>query len=100
MKRRVPRLSGLPQKVAKGELIGLPVEVVEAPDAALVGLAGELVDETRNTFTVRVGGPGGRRVVVAKNGHLFRFMLPTGEAVDIPGDAVRFRSEDRTKKVR
>jgi RNase P/RNase MRP subunit p29 len=86
--------------VAKGELLGLPVAVARAPDPGIVGLAGDVVGETRNTFTIRVGGPGGRRIVVAKDGHTFRFTLADGATVDVAGDAVRFRGEDRTKKVR
>lgn len=100
MKRSVPRLDGLARVAAKGELIGLPVAIAAAPDPAVVGLTGEVIDESRNTFTVRVGGPGGRRVVIAKNGHVFRFTMPKGDEVEVPGDAIRFRSEDRTKKVR
>lgn len=99
MKRRVPRLAGDAKRVAKGELIGLPVTVTKSTDAALVGLAGEVVDETLNTLTIRVGGPGGRRFQVPKVGTFFTFDV-AGEGVEVEGAAIQFRSWDRTKKVR
>lgn len=100
MKKKIPRLSGAAKAVARGELIFLPVEVVQASDAGLVGLQGTVVDETLHTLTVRVGDPGGRRVQVPKAGCTFRLTLPEGGTVDVEGRAIAFRSEDRTKKVR
>ena len=84
-------------RLARGELIGLPVEVVEAPDPTLVGIKGLVVDETLNTFLVE--REDGRTVHVAKANSVFAFE-DEGEAVRIPGDRVRFRPEDRIKKVR
>ncbi len=99
MKRSVPRLSGHAKRVARAELIGLDCEVVQSPDAGLVGLRGEVVDETMHTLTLRIGGPGGRCVQVAKHAGTFRF-AGDGDVVDIDGRAIRFRPEDRTKKVK
>lgn len=84
-------------RLARGELIGLPVEVVESTDPTLVGIQGKVVDETLNTFLVERGD--GRRVHVAKSNSVFAFD-DEGERVRIPGDRVRFRPEDRIKKVR
>lgn len=98
MKRLVPRLDGLARTVAKAELIGLSCEVAASSDAGLVGRAGEVVDETLHTLTLRLHD--GRRQQLPKAGNVFRFTLPKGDVVDIDGYAIQFRPQDRTKKVR
>lgn len=95
MKRTVPKLSGAARKLAKAEIIGLSVKIATANDAGLVGLEGELVDETLHTVTLRIDGPGGRRVQVGKIATTFAF----GDIL-VDGAAIDFRSEDRTKKVK
>lgn len=42
-----------PRDVLKHELIGLDIEVAGSPNAALKGLRGKVVEETRNTITIR-----------------------------------------------
>lgn len=87
-------------RLARGELIGLPVEVLESTDPTLVGVRGLVVDETLNTFLVE-REPDGRPVHVAKANSVFSFLEEGGdEPVRIPGDRIRFRPEDRIKKVR
>lgn len=85
-------------RLARGELIGLPVEVVESSDPTLVGVRGTVVDETLNTFLIE-RTEGQRPVHVAKANSVFAFQ-EDGEAIRIPGDRVRFRPEDRIKRVR
>ncbi|MES2153878.1 MAG: ribonuclease P protein subunit [bacterium] len=97
MKRTIPRLEGAARAVARGELIGLAVAVVESTDPGLVGLAGVVVDETLRTLVVRRGD--GREMRVGKPGTTFEF-ASAGGRVRIPGAAIEFRPEDRTKKVR
>lgn len=97
MKRQVPRLDGPARAVARGELIGLGVRVVGAADAGLVGLEGTVVDETLRTLVVR--RPGGRLSRLGKRGATFEFASARGP-VRIEGEALEFRPEDRTKKVR
>ncbi len=101
MKRAVPKLQGRAREVGKGEFIGLEAVVRKANDAGIVGLQGTIVDETLHTLTVRVGGPGARRVQLAKVGTVFGLRSdPAKDWVDVDGAAVEFRAEDRTKKVR
>jgi ribonuclease P protein subunit POP4 len=85
-------------RVARGELIGLPVRVAESTDPTLVGVEGVVVDETLNTFLVQ--REDGRQVHVAKSNNTFDFLDDGGEPVRIPGDRIRFRPEDRIKRVR
>lgn len=97
MKRRVPRLQGLAKKVGKGELIGLTCRVASANDAGIVGLEGEVIGETLRTLELRLRD---RRMVLAKHGAVFAFQLPKGDWVEIPGEAIGFRPQERLKKVR
>lgn len=79
----------------KHELIGLRVEVLEATDPSQARLQGVVVDETRNTLVLEVRGAEKR---VPKHGSRFRFEVQGGLEVD--GEDIRFRPEDRVKKAR
>jgi ribonuclease P protein subunit POP4 len=81
--------------VRKHELIGLQVAVLRSPDPSLVGVRGLVVDETRNTLVVEAAG---REKRVPKEGTRFRFEVQGG--VEVDGDEILFRPEDRTKKAR
>lgn len=86
-------------RLARGELIGLPVSVVESTDPTLVGVKGVVVDETLNTFLVERDDD--KQIHVAKANTVFAFEDLEGQApVRIPGDRIRFRPEDRIKRVR
>lgn len=79
----------------KHELIGLQVRVVRATDPGQRDLSGRVVDETRNMLVVEVGGVDKR---IPKQGSLFRFDVQGG--LELEGDEIRFRPEDRVKKAR
>jgi len=82
-------------RLTKHELIGLQVAIVRASDPSLIGVQGLVVDETRNTVVVEAGG---REKRVPKQGSRFRFQIQGGLEVD--GDEIMFRPEDRVKKAR
>ena len=82
--------------VARHELIGLRV-LVESPSAGHDGLDGTVVDETKNTFLVELGGGSEKRVPKAGNRFVF---LVGNERFVVRGEEIMFRPEDRTKKVR
>jgi len=77
-------------KMAQREFIGRRVTVAEHSDPSLCGLAGTVVDETRETLLLESGG--GRKRV-AKRGGNFDF---DGETV--AGDRIAFRPQDRTRR--
>ncbi len=79
----------------KHELIGLEVAVLRSTDPSLVGVRGLVVDETRNTLVVEAGG---REKRVPKEGARFRFEAQGG--VEVEGEEILFRPEDRVKKAR
>ena len=78
---------------AKSEFIGLDVEVLSAPFS---GIAGKVVDETKNTFTIESAGT---ERMVPKPGNEFRFACE-GRIIDIKGSEILHRPEDRIKKAR
>ncbi len=82
-----------PSLLVKHELIGLQVEVISASDPTLVGLKGRIVDETRNTLTIEGSG---RERMIPKRGSVFRFEV--GGKVDVEGERILFRPEDRIKR--
>jgi ribonuclease P protein subunit POP4 len=81
--------------VVQHEFIGLEVKVVRSSNPAIVGIAGRVVDETRNTFTILHTG---KRKVVIKDTSVFEFVLPDGIVVEVEGKVIVGRSEDRVKR--
>ncbi len=78
------------------EFIGLDVEVLESTCKEHLGIRGRVVDESRNTFTIEQSG---RTKMVPKDCCRFRFVDEDGAHV-VSGKDIRFRPEDRIKKVR
>ncbi len=76
------------------EFIGLEVGI-ESP-GCYSGISGKVVDETRNTLSVRSSGA---VKTVPKKGTVFRFSLDGVEYV-VDGSDINHRPEDRIKKVR
>jgi len=84
------------QDFRRRELIGLDVEVLESTCKEYLGIKGRVVDESRNTFTVEQNG---REKKVPKECCEFRF-VDGSESQVISGKEIKFRPEDRIKKVR
>ena len=83
-----------PKNILHHELIGLRVEIVDARNKALVGLHGEIVDETK--FTLIIKTPRGEKRVL-KNGA--QFLTDAGkQEVIIAGERLVGRPEERIKK--
>ena len=80
----------------KEEIIGRNVTVESSTDPTLVGLSGEVMDETMKTLTVRTDRG---TAVVAKDTVTLAFDLE-GRRVEVDGRTLMFRPEDRIKKVR
>jgi len=81
-----------PRTLPRHELAGLRVEVVDSPNADLVGISGEVVDETTNTLLV-----GGDRVrQVPKAAATFRFALHDTR-VRVDGERLVARPARRTE---
>ena len=84
-----------PKDLVRHELIGLEVKVAESTNKSAVGLEGTVIDESRNTLTVRTAkGPKS----LVKEQCIFSFLLLSGERVRVDGKVLVGRPEDRIKK--
>jgi ribonuclease P protein subunit POP4 len=94
-----------PETLVRHELCGLHVEVADAPNPDLVGIAGRVVSETTKTLVVRVApeaqreggeaaGDSGEKQV-PKRGTAFVFALTdeAAPAAEVGGTASKLRSE-------
>lgn len=78
------------------ELIGLSAEVLESTCGQYLEIRGKVVDESRNTLTIEQDGV---EKTVPKDCCKFRFEEGSKTYV-VSGKDIRFRPEDRIKKVR
>jgi len=92
-------MSGItPQNILRHELIGLTVKVMRANNPMIEGIRGVVVDETKNMLMINAKS---RRVMIPKNVATFRFDLPRGIRVDVDGERLVAKPENRLKtKVR
>ncbi len=84
-----------PKEIAKQELIGLHVEIIESKNKSLVGMKGRIVDETKNTITIEDG----RERTIMKSQIKMKTRIGDKEYV-IDGRILVGRPEDRIKKTR
>ena len=77
------------------ELIGLNARVVISSHPGYVGIAGRVLDETRNTISILHKE---KKKIIIKSTAVFHFTLPDGTIVEIDGKAIVGRPEDRIKK--
>ena len=81
--------------IIRDEFIGTEEKKVESRHAEYVGISGQVVDETKNTFTIiQTGKPKN----VIKEAAVFRFKFSDGTIVEIDGKLLVGRPEDRLKK--
>ena len=83
-----------PENLILHELIGLEVEVLKHSDPSKVGIVGEVVDETKNTFKLLTERG---IVIIPKATGLFKFKVK-GASVIVEGEVLRYRPEERIKK--
>jgi len=82
-----------PKNLIHHELIGLPVRVVESTNPSLIGIEGNVIDETRNMLIIEHDG---KEKKVAKANARFVFNLPEAK-VKVDGRLLRSRPEDRIR---
>ncbi len=77
------------------EFIGLKVHVTSQKNKSL-NLMGTIIDETKNT--IKLEDMNNCEKIIPKSGSTFLFELPNGEKIEINGDILSIRPEDRIKK--
>jgi ribonuclease P protein subunit POP4 len=85
-----------PENIVRHELIGLHLKVSESMNKKVVGLAGRVIDESRNTITIEKTD--GKETILIKEECIFVFTMPDGRHVRVDGKVVVSRPEDRIKK--
>lgn len=82
------------KNILRHELIGLECEVVKSRNPYNVGIKGKIIDETMKTLVIRSGE---KEKKILKAGSVFRLLLGK-QKVDVTGDYIVARPEDRIKK--
>lgn len=85
------------QNLLYSTFIGLPVKIINSSQRRLVGLKGTIVDETKNLIVIEKVD--GKEIKVPKVSATFRFIVESGDEVDIAGSKISFRPYERPKKV-
>jgi ribonuclease P protein subunit POP4 len=81
--------------IIRGEFIGTEGTIAKSPHADYVGIHGEVIDETKNTFTIMHRG---KAKSVVKSSAIFNFKFSDGTIAEIDGKLLVGRPEDRLKK--
>ena len=81
--------------IIRQEFIGTEAKIARSTHADFVGISGQVVDETKNTFVIQHEG---RKKIVVKNSTVFNFQFSEGTIVEIDGKLLVGRPEDRLKK--
>lgn len=81
--------------IIQHEFIGLEAKVAKSSNTSYVGIAGTVIDETRNTFVISQDN---KRKTVVKDLAVFHFTLPDATIVEIDGKVLVGRPEERLKK--
>jgi len=84
------------KKLSREELIGLQVKIKKCSDPTWTGKSGLIINETKNTFLIEINN---QEKTIAKNTAIFEFDLD-GKKIQIDGSKIRYRPEERIKKVR
>jgi len=81
--------------VIRCELIGTDAKVAKSRHADYVGIQGRVIDETRNTLTILHEG---KKRTIIKDAALFHFKFSDGALIEIDGNLLKGRPEERLKK--
>ena len=84
-----------PGSILRHELLGLPVTVTESTDPGLIDASGLVVDETKNMLHILSGG---RVRKIPKSNARFAFTLNNGTLVEVDGEKLVGRPEDRVRR--
>ncbi|MEA3378724.1 MAG: ribonuclease P protein component 1 [Nanoarchaeota archaeon] len=83
-----------PKEIIQHELIGLEIEIVDASNKSLIGKKGNIIDETKNTLTIKDGE---KYKKVLKSQITFRTTI-AGKKIEVDGRKLVGRPEERLKK--
>ena len=76
-------------------LIGLEAKIVQSSNPQYVNINGKVIDETKNTLIIEIGN---KEIQIPKRNSLFQFRLSKTKAVEVDGNLLIGRPEERIKK--
>ena len=82
------------KRLARSELIGLDVKVIESENRFNRGLKGKIIDETKNMFIIKTKET---RKKIIKDQCVFEFDIK-GKKMQINGKSLTIRPEERIKQ--
>ena len=82
------------KRLARSELIGLGVKLIESENRFNRGIKGRIIDETKNMFEIETKEA---RKKIIKDQCVFEFMIK-GEKIQINGKSLTKRPEERIKQ--
>jgi ribonuclease P protein subunit POP4 len=77
------------------EFIGLNVDILDYTSATLRNITGNIVNETKNTFSIKTSR--GTKMISKKNATSIRFSIDSGSCL-ISGSSLIGRPEDRISR--
>lgn len=80
--------------IKKHEFIGLPIEIVDAKNKTLIGFKGKIIDETKNTFKIKIKN---KEKTIIKDQITFITIIKD-KKIKIKGKILSKRPEERIKK--
>jgi len=84
------------KQLARDELIGLKVKIINCTDPSWNDKEGIIIDETKNILKISIDN---KVKMIAKKTASFEFIYK-GQKVIINGDKINYRPENRIKKIR
>ncbi|MFX0099516.1 MAG: ribonuclease P protein component 1 [Candidatus Hodarchaeota archaeon] len=80
------------------ELIGLHVKIHESSSKPIIGLEGQVIDETMNMLVIKDQAGSVKKLL--KSHHDFLFTLENGKKLLVPGKLIAGRPWDRLKNIK
>ena len=84
-----------PENLVRHELIGLKIQVKSGTNPSQIGLKGTIIDESYKTL--KIDTKFGEKIVPKENTAVI-FTIPDGTKVQVDGNLLLGRPEDRIKK--
>ena len=76
-------------------LIGLEVKIIQSTNEKNLNIMGKVIDETKNTLIIKINK---KEAQIAKKNSIFQFRLSEDQAVEVKGDLLLGRPEERIKR--
>ena len=76
----------------------MSIEVIKSTDQQLIGLKGSIIDETKHMLVI-TSEKKNQPIKIQKKNSVFRFILPSGESVEIDGRMLDMSNENRLKNI-